>query len=104
MALVTFETAREIWLAYDEIAKAEKLIAEMHEQMARYDCPNPRDLFGHRRCLQLGVPSGDNSHRLFDVQPELAITCIKAHIAGKRAVLEAASERARAELSGAPAS
>lgn len=98
MAHITVQTARDIWIAYDEIAKGEKLIADMEKQLAEYQDPNPRDAFGRQRCLQLGVPSGDNSHRLFDVQPKLAIAVIKAHVAEKRAFLDVACERARAEL------
>ncbi len=96
--MITQQTAYDIWIAYDEIAKGQKLIADMEKELARGDDPNPRDAFGRHRNLQLGVPSGENGHRLFDVQPKLALAVIRAHIAEKQAFLELANERARAEL------
>jgi hypothetical protein len=41
------------------------------------------------------VPNGDNGNRLFELEPELAATVIKAHIAKQRTILEAASIEAR---------
>lgn len=97
--MITQATASRIWIAYNEIEKAEKLIAEMEEAARAGRDPNPRDPFGQRRNLQLGVPYGsDNAHRLFDVRPELAKSVIRAHIAEKQADLVAANEQARIEL------
>lgn len=97
--MITKQTAYDIWIAYDEIAKGEKLLADMEEQRQRGEAINLRDSFGRPRPLQLGIPSGDNAHRLFDVQPALAVEVIKAHIANKRAELASIQQRARAELS-----
>jgi hypothetical protein len=96
--MITKQTAYDIWIAYDEIAKGEKLLAEMEEQRQRGDEMNLRDAFGRRRCLQLGVPSGENAHRLLDVQPSLAIEVIKAHIAQKKSELALVNERAKTEV------
>lgn len=96
--MITQQTAYDIWVAYDEIAKGQKLIADMEKELKDGNDPNPQDPFGRRRNLQLGVPCGDNAHRLFDVQPKLAIAVIRAHIAEKQAFLQLACERARAEL------
>jgi hypothetical protein len=60
--------------------------------------PTLRDAFGNRRQLQLGIPSGDNGHRLLDVSPLLAESCIRAHIEKKRLELVEANEAARIEL------
>jgi hypothetical protein len=95
--MITRQTATDIWCAYDEIQKAQKLIEDMEKVIKEYRDPNPRDAFGRPRNLSLGVPSGENSQRLFDVQPKLAISIMKAHIAEKEAVLVAANERAKVE-------
>lgn len=96
--MITKQTAYDIWIAYDEIEKGEKLLTEMLEQRSRGETMNLRDSFGRPRSFQLGVPSGDNAHRLFDVQPLLAVEVIKAHVAHKRAELATIQQRAAAEL------
>jgi hypothetical protein len=103
--MISQETAAMIWNAYREIAAAEKLLADMEKEASfrRQDqkyLPVLKDAFGDRRNLQLGIPSGDNSHRLFDVRPSLADAVIRAHIEHKRAELAEANERARVELTG----
>ena len=47
--------------------------------------------------MTLGVPSGDNGHRLCDVSYELAIPVIKAHIANKEAMISSLTLQALAE-------
>jgi hypothetical protein len=96
--MITKETALAVWMAHDEIAKGEKLLAEMSELRKRGDLMNLRDQFGRHRNLQLGIPNGENSMRLLDVHPELAIAVIQAHIANKRSELIAINEKAKAEL------
>ena len=107
--MITQATASAIWAAYREIESAEKLIADMNAERekpfadrSKY-APTLKDAFGQRRHLQLGVPSGDNCHRIFDVNPELAESVIRAHIAKKTVELVEANERARIELSTATA-
>lgn len=95
--MITKQTAFELWVAYDEIAKGEKLIVDLEEQRARGETMNLRDGFGRPRSLQLGVPNGESSQRLFDVQPALALAVISAHVAQKRAELLALNERAKVE-------
>lgn len=100
--MITQKTAERIWAAYREIAASEKLLANTKEvrEQERLDefAPTLQDAFGHRRHLQLGVPSGENGHRLFYVSPQLAEPVIRAHIAAKRAELAEANEQARLEL------
>lgn len=100
--MITQETAALIWNAYREIAAGEKLLADMAEEQRNFvsdpHSPTLRDAFGRRRHLQLGIPSGENSHRLLDVHPQLAESVIRAHIANKHAELAEANERARVEL------
>jgi hypothetical protein len=95
--MITKQTAHDIWIAYDEIAKGKKLLADMEAQLAQDETINQR-LAIRRRPLQLGIPSGESSHRLLDVAPALAIEVIKAHIAAKTAELGEIQHRARAEL------
>lgn len=101
--MITQETAALIWECYREIAAGEKLLADMEEQRredrdeSKY-APKLRDAFGRRRDLQLGIPSGESAHRLYNVSPVLAESVIRAHIANKQAELAAANEQARIEL------
>jgi len=101
--MVTKETAAMIWSAYREIESGEKLLADIEKErksvQADQHAPTLRDAFGRVRQLQLGIPSGENAHRLFDVSPVLAESVIRAHIENKRAELQQANERARIELS-----
>lgn len=102
--MITQQTASDIWTAYREIAASEKLLADMEtERNAPFSdrekhAATLKDAFGQRRHLQLGIPSGENGHRLFQVSPQLAESVIRTHIAQKRAELAEANERARLEL------
>lgn len=101
--MITRETAAAIWSAYREIEAGEKLLADMaaERESMKVDrhAPTLRDAFGRVRQLQLGIPHGDNGHRLLDVSPMLAESVIRAHIEHKRAELAEVNERARIELS-----
>lgn len=102
--MITLETCAAIYAAHREIQAGEKLLADMREERERKGrdvdkyAPTLRDAFGKERQLQLGIPSGENGHRLFDVSPVLAESVIRAHIENKRAELAEANERARIEL------
>lgn len=100
--MITQKTAARIWDCYREIGAAEKLLEDMAEAAKQNrDEPFPerlQDAFGRRRPLQLGVPSGKDSHRIFNVAPNLAESVIRAHIANKKAELIEANEQARIEI------
>lgn len=100
--MISQETAGSIWNCYREIAAAEKLLADMEQSEKEYHSDVRRetlkDAFGRHRNLQLGIPCGDNGHRLLDVAPALAKSVIRGHIANKQAELAQANERARIEL------
>lgn len=99
--MITQETAEAIWTAYREISASEKLLLDMKEAEkwgVDKHAPTLTDAFGRKRLLQLGIPSGENGHRIFDVRPELAVSVINAHIAQQRVNLVEANERARIEL------
>lgn len=96
---ISKQTAMDIALAYREIEAAEELLAKITEELQRGRSPDIRDAFGRpARGLQLGVPSGESAHRLFDVPWELAKPIIEAHLAGKRAAIEALTHKAQSEI------
>ena len=98
--MITRETAVKIAFAYSEIEAAQGLLKQLGERNA-IDKPDFRDVFGRsRRALTLGVPSGENSHRLLDVDHELARIIIAAHIDKKHSEIVALCEVARLELVG----
>lgn len=101
MTMITKETATDIALAYREIDAGEKLLADVRAAMDRFSTTDLRDVFGRRvDGLQLGVPSGENSHRCFTLPHSVAIPVIEAHLAHCRAKVVALSEKARGELAG----
>ena len=98
--MLSQETATDIALAHQEVARAEKLLAEIMDAVSRREQPDLRDAFGRRQDgLQLGVPSGDHSQRLFNVPWTMCKPVIEAHIAQQKAMLSALNEKAKLELS-----
>jgi hypothetical protein len=101
MTMIAYDTAMAIACAYREVETAEKLLAEITETMGatHRDPPDIRDAFGRRQDgLQLGVPSGSNGHRLFNVPWALARPVIEAHIASQKAIISALGAKAFVEL------
>ena len=99
--MITKETATEIALAYREIDAAEKLLVDVRGAMDRFSGKDLRDVFGRRvEGLQLGVPSGESSHRCFNLPHVVALPVIEAHIAQCRAQIVALTEKARGEMDG----
>ena len=100
--MITQKTCAAIYAAHREIIAGEKLLADMKEQRERMQADKfsatLKDSFGRVQQLQLGIPCGDNGHRLFDVSPVLAESVIRAHIENKRVELVEANEIARIEL------
>lgn len=98
--MIAKETCEQIWSAYREITMGEKMLADLAKQRDTRDdsASTLPDSFGRRRRLQLGIPTGDNAHMLFDVSTLLAESVIRAHIESKRAELASLNERARIEL------
>lgn len=100
--MITQKTAEMIYNAHREIKVAEELLTEMQEKLAHMPDKNSatlKDAFGQVQHLQLGIPSGPNSSRLYNVRPSLAESVIRAHIADCQTRLVEANERARIELS-----
>lgn len=105
--MITQETAAMIYRAYREIEAGQKLLTDMKAIREREGldktAPTIKDAFGRPQHLQLGIPSGENAHRILDVSPVLAESVIRAHIENKRAELAECQERARIELEGGAA-
>ena len=101
--LISQQTALDIAYAYREVETAEKLLAEITSEFDRRSTPDIRDAFGRRQDgLQLGVPSGSNGHRLFNVPWTICKPVIEMHIAEQRARIVLLTEKAKAEMAGAP--
>lgn len=100
---ISKQTAMDIALAYREVEAAETLLAEITEAISKRQSPDIRDAFG-RHCdgLELGVPTGRSSRRIFNVPWPMAKPIIETHIAQQRAVIAALSEKARIEISEPP--
>ncbi len=98
--VISMQAAHDIWMAHREIIAGEKLLLDIRAALDRRDDATPLDSFGRRRPYQLGAPSGENSHKLMNVSPQLAVYVIEAHIAATRKELVEASLRARMELDG----
>jgi len=103
--MLTQKAAENIWHCYREIQVGEELLKTMEEEIARHKTEgrNPaaltvKDSWGRERELQLGIPTGENGHRLLRVAPRIALAIIRAHIAEKRAELVTANEQARIEI------
>ena len=104
--MLTQETAGKIWQCYREIAASNKLLADIAEVEAenrkngdegKYAAKLP-DAFGRPRELTLGVPSGEDGHRIFRLHADLAVSVIKAHAANQQAELVRLNEIAKLEM------
>lgn len=99
MGVISKQTAVDLSMAYREVETAEKLLADVQEVIRNRGSVDIRDVFGRpHHGLQLGVPSGETSQRLFNVPYSLAVPVIEAHIANQRAVIASLAEKARAEM------
>lgn len=97
--MITKETADGIARAYREIENAEKLLAQVDEQLAKEK--ESRGFHGEinytARPCQLGWPEGRDGYRLFSVEARVARAVIAAHLADQRAALSKLNEYARLE-------
>jgi len=100
--MISQRTAGRIWECHREMLAAQKLLDDMAKSKDEFRddvrCGTLKDAFGRRKQLQLGVPSGESSHQLFNVSLNLGESVIRAHIAERRAELAEWNEMARIEL------
>jgi hypothetical protein len=99
MSNISEETARQIACAYAEIRSAEEILSVVKKAISNQEAPDFRDAFGRQRGLQLGVPSGQNGHRLYDVSYNLGAIIVEAHLNEKRSALVALTAKAQTEIS-----
>lgn len=100
------KTCESIWHCHREIEAATNLLSDIDELNKKNKERNSmdshkeklKDVFGRDCELELGVPSGENSKRLFRVSLELAVPVIEAHIANKAAQLAELNAIAKLEL------
>lgn len=101
MTNISKQTAMDIACAYREVETAQELLAEIVDALSRREAPDIRDVFGRRHDgLQLGVPNGNNGHRLFNVPWSLARPIIEAHISAQQALIATLTEVAQLEMRG----
>ena len=100
--MIQQKTAARIWQCHREIEAGHKLLQDMEERKKKYPrdkhAQQLKDCFGRGQNLQLGIPNGENGHRIFNVSPDLADAVIRSHIAAKKAELVDVNEQARVEL------
>ena len=103
--MISKSVCEQLWHCHREIEAGEKLLADVSElaeqnRLARTNNQDEKalkDVFGRDQMLQLGIPSGENSHRLFQVSYDMAAPIIRTHIANKKAQLAELNEIARIE-------
>ncbi|SEG13534.1 hypothetical protein [Marinobacterium lutimaris] len=105
--MLSKDLCERIWHCHREIdaglallVEVEKIAAENIKRRQQGDAEQGiTDKFGRDQHLQLGVPTSDNSHRLYSVSFELAMPVIRAHISNKKAELTELNEVAKLEMS-----
>lgn len=96
---ISRQTAADIALAHREIETAEALLDKIRTEWTEGSVPDLRDTFGKPvDGLELGVPNGQGTTRLFNVPFPLAGRVIEAHIASQRKRLEQLNTKAFDEL------
>ena len=99
--MIQKETATDIALAYREIETSQKLLADIEKAQDTVKPVDIRDVFGRpTKTMEVGVPTGDSSRRIFQMDYKLAKPVIEAHIAQCKAKLSALNEKAIAEAKG----
>ncbi len=99
--MITKETCVKIWHCHNEIEKAKKLIQDMAKVVKKdteKKMPELHNAFGDKKGLQLGIPSGDSSHTLYNVSPVLAVKMLEQHMIDQEKRLEELETIAKLEL------
>ena len=85
--MITKETAVKIAFCHEQIENCQKIINDMAEVLKKdseKQTPKLHNAFGEKVGLELGVPSGDSSYRIFGVNTELGIKIIQSHVEEKK--------------------
>lgn len=99
--MLTKKTAIAIANCHAQIQNAEDLLKQMQDIIKKHPYEEPeyvRDVFGQRRnSLHLGIPNGDSSSRMLNVDFELAAIIIEAQIGKYKIHLQALNNLAATE-------
>ncbi len=96
--MIKQQTAVDIALIYREIEASKGLLSEIEKAQDSFNPKDIRDVFGRvQGNIEVGVPNGDSSKRIFRMQWKLAKPVIQAHIADCEAQLVALNEKASIE-------
>lgn len=98
--MITKKTASEIWTCQDGIEKCHKLITDMKKELEKTGDERLIDAFGRKRGLELGIPSGESGHIIFNVRIDLAMKIIEANIEDNENKLKKLKGLAEIELKG----
>lgn len=98
--MITKETAQKIWSCHDGIERSDKLMADMKDELEKTGDERLIDAFGRKKGLELGVPSGKDGHRIFNVRIDLAIQIIESHKKDQQDELKELQAIAKIELNG----
>lgn len=98
--MITKETSQKIWNCYHAIENCQKLMSDMKEQLEKTGDERLIDAFGRKKGLELGVPCGNDGHRIFNVRIDLAIQIIEAHIEEQEAELKELQAIVKIEMKG----
>ena len=96
--MITKKTASNIWNAYEGLDRCKKLMSDMKEELKKSGDERLIDAFGRKKGLELGVPMGNDGHRIFNVRIDLAIQIIEAHVKDQKAELIKLKAVAKIEL------
>ena len=99
--MLSKEICVKIWNAYQQVENGKKLIEEMEEVLRNNkDLKEPcfRNAFGERVGLELGVPSGRDSSRIFGLSNVLGKKIIKEHVRNSKKRLKELMKEAEFEL------
>jgi hypothetical protein len=91
--MISKDVAQSVHIAYEEISKGEKLLAEIDElrQLATRN-------HSENKPFQLSVPCGEITGQNFTLDPSLTIAIIKGHIALRKAELLELNEQVKREV------
>lgn len=96
--MINEQTATDIALIYREIKVSEDLLSDIEKAQDSSSPKDIRDVFGRvQGNIEVGVPNGDSSRRLYRMQWKLAKPVIEAHIADCKSQLSALNEKALTE-------
>jgi len=99
--MITKETCVKIWNCWQQIDNSETLLKNMAEKLIKDKEKTPPTLhnaFGENVGLQLGIPSGNETYRLYNINLELSTKVIETHIEEQKRKLKELEAICKIEL------